>query len=370
VKIDIIFLSKYGQYLNSLLFLIEGMHNPHMKQIIERSALSVNLAKTLLYTFEYRAIYLLSRSFSLFVRPPHLERRTDLIEHLRNKVIEIHKIDAENIANDVYPIDVIIPKAPGDHVRNFPKLLLDSLRISRRRKLNLKNEINQDELGDAPDYLNRNYHFQTDGYFSVDSAKLYEHQVEILFSGTAAPMRRRLIQKIKEARSDSQPIRILELGAGVGTASVDFAKSFKFSSYVVSDVSSQYLEVAKKRLKGRFEFVRAKGEDLPFKDGEFDLVFSVYLFHELPRSVREKVITEAYRVLKKDGMIAICDSIQKDDDPLLNEVLDGFPLDYHEPFYKDYTLWDAKECMEHAGFKDIHSDHKLLSKYWTAKKDC
>lgn len=346
------------------------MHNPHMKQIIERSALSVNLAKTLLYTFEYRAIYLLSRSFSLFVRPPHLERRTELVEHLRNKVIEIHKIDAENIANDVYPIDVIIPKAPGDHVRNFPKLLLDSLRISRRRKLNLKNEINQDELGDAPDYLNRNYHFQTDGYFSVDSAKLYEHQVEILFSGTAAPMRRRLIQKIKEARSDSQPIRILEVGAGVGTASVDFAKSFKFSSYVVSDVSSQYLEVAKNRLKGRFEFVRAKGEDLPFKDGEFDLVFSVYLFHELPRSVREKVIKEAYRVLKKDGMLAICDSIQKDDDPLLNEVLDGFPLDYHEPFYKDYTLWDAKECMEHVGFKDINSDHKLLSKYWTAKKDC
>lgn len=72
-----------------------------MKQIIERSVLSVNLAKTLLYTFEYRAMYLLSRSFSLFVTPPHVEARTDLIEHLRNKVIEIHKIDAQNIANDV-----------------------------------------------------------------------------------------------------------------------------------------------------------------------------------------------------------------------------------------------------------------------------
>jgi ubiquinone/menaquinone biosynthesis C-methylase UbiE len=344
------------------------MHNALMKQFIERSVLSVNLAKTLLYTFEYRAIYYLSRSFAPFVKPPHRERRKELIEHLRNKVIEIHKIDAENIAHDVYPIDVIIPKASGDHVRNFPKLLLDSLRISRRRKLNVKNEINEEDLGDVPDYLNRNYHFQTDGYFSTDSAKLYEQQVEILFSGTAAPMRRRLIQKIKEASKFSKPIRILEVGAGVGTASFDFAKSIKYSSYVVSDVSSPYLEVAKNRLKGRFEFVRAKGEDLPFKDGEFDLVFSVYLFHELPRSVREKVIKEAYRVLKKDGMMAICDSIQKDDDPLLNEVLEGFPLDYHEPFYKDYTLWDASKSIEDAGFRDIQSDHKLLSKYWTAKK--
>ncbi len=345
--------------------MIEKLDNRYMKQFIERSVLSVNLAKTVLYTFEYRAIYLLSRSFSLFVKAPHRESRQELIEHLRKMVIEIHKIDGENIANGVYPIDVIIPKASVNHVKNFPKLLIDSLRISRRRKLNVKNDINPEDLGDAPDYLNRNYHFQTDGYFSVDSAQLYEHQVEILFSGTAAPMRRRLIQKIKEARSFSQPIRILEIGAGVGTASVDFAKSFKFSSYVVSDVSWQYLEVAKNRLKGPFEFVKAKAEDLPFKDGEFDLVFSVYLFHELPRSVREKVIQETYRVLKKDGVIAICDSIQKDDDPLLNQVLEGFPLDYHEPFYKDYTLWDAKNSMAEVGFTDIKSDHKLLSKYWT-----
>ena len=359
---------KHGHYLYSLLLLKEKLDTRLMKKIIERSVFSVNLAKTLLYSIEYRAIYLLSRSFSLFVRPPHREKRKELIDHLRNKVIEIHKMDSENIANGVYPIDVIIPKASKDHVRNFPKLLLDSLRISRRRKLNLKNDINPDDVGDAPDYLNRNYHFQTDGYFSEDSAKLYEHQVEILFSGTAAPMRRRLIQKIKEAQSFSRPIRILEIGAGVGTASVDFSKSFKFSSYVVSDVSAQYLEVAKKRLKGPFDFVNAKAEDLPFKDGEFDLVFSVYLFHELPRSVREKVIQESYRVLKKDGIMAICDSIQKDDDPLLNPVLEGFPLDYHEPFYKDYTIWDAKAVMGNVGFKDIKSDHKLLSKYWTAKR--
>ncbi len=340
-----------------------------MKNFIERSILSINLTKTVIYTLEYRMIYFLSRSFSPFVKAPHRENRKDLIEYLRNLVIEIHKIDAENVANNIYPIDVIIPKASRDHVKNLPKLLLDSLRISRRRKLNIKNDINQEDLDDTPDYLNRNYHFQTDGYFSEESAKLYEHQVEILFSGTAAPMRRRLIQKIKEAHSFERPIRILEIGAGVGTASVDFAKSFKYSSYIVSDVSSHYLKAAKKRLKGDFEFVRARGEDLPFKDEEFDLVFSVYLFHELPRSVREQVIKESHRVLKKGGVFAICDSIQKDDDPLLNQVLEGFPLDYHEPFYKDYTLWDTKSSLGNSGFEDIKTDHKLLSKYWTATRD-
>ena len=339
-----------------------------MKTFVKQSVLSVNLSKTLLYSLEYRALYFLSKSLSLLVKPPTMEKRKELIGFLRDQVIAIHKMDGENIANGIYPLGVILPKASRDHVRNFPKLLLDSLRISRRRKLNIKNDLNPEDVGNAPEYLNRNYHFQTDGYFSDDSARLYEHQVEILFSGTAGPMRRRLIQKIKECRSFCRPLRILELGAGVGTASVDFAKSFEFSSYVVTDVSAQYLEVAKKRLKGPFEFVKTAAEELPFNDGEFDLVFSVYLFHELPRSVREKVLQEANRVLRPNGMIAICDSIQKNDIPMLNSVIERFPLDYHEPFYKDYTIWDAATSLKKMGFNDIKSDYQLLSKYWTAMK--
>jgi ubiquinone/menaquinone biosynthesis C-methylase UbiE len=339
-----------------------------VSNILKNSITSFNLTKTLIYSAEYRLLYMLSRSLYHFVEAPFQEKRKDLIDHLRKKVLEIHEIDAENIANNIYPLDVLRPKSSIEHVKNLPKLLLDSLRISRRRKLNIKHDINQDFPVDAPDYLNRNYHFQTDGYFSEDSAKLYEHQVEILFSGTAAPMRRRLIQKIKEFQSFDRPIRILEIGAGVGTASVDFAKSFNYSSFIVSDVSTPYLQAAKKRLKGNFEFVKARAEDLPFKDEEFDLVFSVYLFHELPRSVRKKVLKECYRVLKKGGIMAICDSIQNDDDPLLNKVLERFPLDYHEPFYKDYTLWDANKDLTDAGYVDIKSDHKLLSKYWTARR--
>jgi ubiquinone/menaquinone biosynthesis C-methylase UbiE len=345
------------------------MDNPPMKKIVENTVVSVNLSKTLLYSLEYRALYFLSKSLSIFVKPPERETRKDLIDYLRHEVIEIHKLDGKNVASGVYPLEVILPKASKDHVWNFPKLLLDSLRISRRRKLNVKHDLRPEIVGDAPDYLNRNYHFQTDGYFSDESAKLYEHQVEILFSGTAGPMRRQLIQKIKQRQSFSRPLRILELGAGVGTASLDFSKSFECYSYVVSDVSAQYLEAAKKRLKGPFEFVKSKAEELPFLDEEFDLVFSVYLFHELPRSVREKVLRESFRVLKKGGIVGICDSLQKDDVPKLNQVLERFPVDYHEPFYKDYTLWDAGHVLKEIGFNDVRADFQLLSKYWTAVKN-
>jgi ubiquinone/menaquinone biosynthesis C-methylase UbiE len=98
------------------------------------------------------------------------------------------------------------------------------------------------------------------------------------------------------------------------------------------------------------------------------MVFSVFLFHELPRSVREKVLKETFRVLSKGGLVGICDSIQQNDDSAVNGVLENFPKDYHEPFYKDYTIWNTTEALANAGFEEVTSHHQLLSKYWVAKK--
>ena len=340
-----------------------------MKKIIEHSVVASNLSKTVLYSLEYRLLNVLSKGLSIFVKPPFQENDKELLKLLEDGVIRLHKEDAKNIAEGIYPIDVIKPKAAKEHILNFPYLIWDSLKISRRRKLNIKKDFDI-EPEDAPEYLKRNYHFQTDGYFSEDSAKLYEHQVEVLFSGTAAPMRRMLIKMIKKRLGHSRPIKILELGAGVGTATLDFSKSFNFSTYTVSDVSTPYLNAARKRLKkdSRFEFVQAAAESLPFEDEQFDLVFSVYLFHELPANIREKVLAESYRVLKKEGVLGICDSLQRDDVPKLNRVLENFPIDYHEPFYKGYTIWNTKHSLESIGFKNVISDFKLLSKYWIAEK--
>lgn len=339
-----------------------------MKKIIEHSIFASNLSKTVIYSLEYRLMNVLSKSFSKFVKPPYQENDKDLLKLLEEGVIKLHKEDAKNIADGIYPVSVIKPKGAGNHIKNLPYLLWDSLKISRRRKLNIKKDFHVD-LEDVPDYLKRNYHFQTDGYFSEDSAKLYEHQVEVLFSGTAAPMRRMLIKMIKKRLGHNRPIKILEVGAGVGTATLDFSKSFNFTSYTVNDVSESYLKVASKRLEGsHFQFIQAAAEALPIEDGQFDLVFSVYLFHELPANVREKVLAESYRVLKKGGIMAICDSLQRDDEPKLNRVLENFPVDYHEPFYKGYTIWNTRNSLELHGFKNIVSDFKLLSKYWVSEK--
>jgi len=68
-------------------------------------------------------------------------------------------------------------------------------------------------------YYLQNFHHQTNGYFSDLSANLYDLQVEILFGGSADPMRRRSLFTPWAESFDSVPesqIRVLDVACGTG----------------------------------------------------------------------------------------------------------------------------------------------------------
>ena len=66
---------------------------------------------------------------------------------------------------------------------------LDLPKIDKRRASGKFSEV-ETKKKDLPKYYLRNFHYQTDGYLSEKSARLYEFQVETLFTGCAATMRR------------------------------------------------------------------------------------------------------------------------------------------------------------------------------------
>ena len=109
-------------------------------------------------------------------------------------------------------------------------------------------------------------------------------------------------------------------------------------------------------------------EQLPYVDGYFDVVTSVYLFHELPRNARRNVLREAHRVLRPGGLLVLEDSSQPSDSPVLAPVLSKFQTDFHEPFYKDYLEDDLAELAEECGFVAESSEPHLVAKVVVAKK--
>lgn len=299
-------------------------------------------------------------------------------DHLAKALPELEKVfrtDAKNISDGLYPASVLFEENPIKHFARIPLLLKDAYRASLQRKNKKAHEFStteQEFVDESPEYFQRNFHFQKDGYLSDESANLYDHQVEVLFAGAANPMRRMIIPSLKKHFSNDggQGLHFLEIGCGTGALTRSIALAFPKAQITCVDVSPHYLQKAKDRLKKfkRINYHQGIGESLPFKNETFDAAFSCYLFHELPAPIRKQVLEEKLRLVKPEGYIGVVDSIQMDDSPDLNWALERFPVDFHEPFYKNYVQNKVEDMMADIGTKAISTEISFLTKTVFATK--
>lgn len=227
-------------------------------------------------------------------------------------------------------------------------------------------------MSGLPEYYQRNFHYQGDGYLSEHSAELYDHQVDVLFAGTSDAMRRLILEPMKRqfGATDGEGLTFLELGAGTGRATQFVRLAFPKAKIVALDLSAPYLKKAQKRLLKypRHDYVEGDAAKVPFVDSHFDAVYSVFLFHELPFETRKAVIAESLRVLKKGGFIGLVDSIQLGDVRDLDSALEKFPVDFHEPFYPNYVQNPMEKLFEDAAIDDVSTQTGFFSKVITGRK--
>lgn len=289
-------------------------------------------------------------------------------------LLALLKSDAENIQKGLYPKSVLKPESYLKHLTRFPKIILDGYKITKRRQEKKNHdfdEVAQQYFDEVPDYYKRNFHFQTGGYLTAESASLYEHQVEILFSGAADAMRRLIIKPMKEMYpGDGEGLHFLEVAAGTGRLTRFVKLAFPKARITVLDLSEPYLAEARQNLKSfdKMNFIQGKAEELPFQNVQFDAVYSCFLFHEIPLEVRKASLLEALRVLKPGGFYGAVDSIQLKDTENMAWALEQFPVDFHEPFYKNYTLHPMEELFTEAGFENSQTQLGFFSKVVSCRK--
>ena len=92
------------------------------------------------------------------------------------------------------------------------------------------------------------------------------------------------------------------------------------------------------------------------------MVTSIYLYHELPAEVRRRVTAEIARVLKPGGLFVFVDSLQFGDRPGWDGLLEGFPVRYHEPYYRQYLIDDLDGLFATHGLAARSSSTAFLSK--------
>jgi ubiquinone/menaquinone biosynthesis C-methylase UbiE len=215
--------------------------------------------------------------------------------------------------------------------------------VDRRRHGPPKARLLTDVPADRyPPYYLQTFHFQTDGYLSSASAGRYDHQVEVLFGGGAAAMRRQALVPLKAAVARSREARLLDVACGTGQFLRQVKTNYPRLKVIGLDLSPHYLAVARRGLQGwsRVSLVHAAAEAMPFAEAQFDAVTCIYLFHELPPRIRRAVVAEIRRVLKPGGTLIFVDSLQTGDEPDYDAMLDYFPVAFHEPYYASYLRED------------------------------
>lgn len=223
-----------------------------------------------------------------------------------------------------------------------------------------------------PSYYLNDFHYQTDGWLSSESAETYEVSTESLFLGRQDSMQRQTLVPLKKYFKEEAPQRILECACGTGRLATFTRDEFPTSQMTLVDLSPFYLAKARDNIRywqdyrgstamklatGRerrapetTQFVHANAEKLPFPDNYFDAVTTVYLFHEIPHEARVNVAKELARVCKPGGMVVFSDSTQIHDRPDLSDVLPNFRL-LNEPHYESYLQEDIPALFERHGLK-------------------
>lgn len=280
--------------------------------------------------------------------------------------------DAAAVREGVYP-----PVEPvgtiAQHMRQLRAMFADLPETIRRRDADdAQSATTLPGADDLPDYYAQDFHFQTGGYLSDDSAQLYDVQVETLFYGAAGAMRRAALTPIAEFMHgrDQRNITLLDVACGTGRFLREVRLAYPVLSAKGLDLSQAYLDEAQRHIGDLrpVEFIAGNAEKIPLADQSVGIATTIFLYHELPGEVRRRVTAEIARVLKPGGLFVFIDSLQMGDRSGWDGLLEAFPLRFHEPYFAHYATDDLDGMFKREGLMPLETSHAFLSKVMARRK--
>jgi ubiquinone/menaquinone biosynthesis C-methylase UbiE len=330
----------------------------------------------------YMSQYLLARRISgPFNRPgePQFKPQAQAGDptRIRAAFLELFAKDRANIEAGLYPApdDIGVTRALSA-LRNSARFFRDLPNVDARRLQRDGAEVREAvrALGEGryPTYYLQNFHYQSGGWLTEASAKLYDTQVEILFGGAGDAMRRIALGSLARGikGSDQRSKRLIDIGCGNGHFLRQVMMAFPRMPASGLDLSPAYAAEARERLAPwrQVEIVQGAIEQAPFEDASFDAATCVYLFHELPPRVRREAAREIARLLKPGGVFILADSIQTGDAPDLDRMLEYFPVGFHEPYFNSYLGEDFEALCGDLGFEAEQTELAFLTKVMRFRK--
>lgn len=174
----------------------------------------------------------------------------------------------------------------------------------------------------------------------------------------------------------SQPINVLDLGAGTGLFSEHILTMYPHAQFVLYDVADQMLNIAKKRFQAypsQFEFIVDDYRTLQ-RTHEFDLVISSLSIHHITDEEKQNLFRSIYKALRTTGLFINIDQIRGETAYLRNlywqhwltqvrqrkssesQIQDS--IRRRTTYDKDALLTDQLQWLRNAGFRSVDCVYK------------
>lgn len=187
-------------------------------------------------------------------------------------------------------------------------------------------------------------------------ASVYDLLDIIYFRNYAKSPRKAVIESI------SANDKILDLCTGTATNAMGISKAIPTTDIVGVDLSENMLKVGREKVvKDNIKNINLYEMDatkLSFESESFDKILLSLVLHEMDEELRSKILSEARRVLKKDGKIIITEwerSSKLSKRLLFMPVHLLEPKPYREFLKKDLYSYFAKHGLQIE--KYIHCDY-------------
>ena len=149
--------------------------------------------------------------------------------------------------------------------------------------------------------------------------------------------------------------RLLDVGCGTATLSVELARRFPEARIVGLDADCTALAIARAKAAGArvlIDFEQAFADRMPFPSGSFDAAVSSLFFHNLTREAKAAALAEIFRVLRPGGALHVADWGRPTNLALRTGFLLVQALDGRETT-RDSVAGVLPEMMFQAGFIDV-----------------
>ena len=187
---------------------------------------------------------------------------------------------------------------------------------------------------------------------------VYDRGVYLYMSGLMGPRNDAVgaltVAYLKAHFPDFAPAHVLDMGCGVGHATLPYCDGYPLAEVHGIDVAPALVRYADARAASwgkAATFHQRDAERTGFPDRSFDLITSHIVLHETSTRALGAILAESYRLLAPGGMAVHVDQPRFDGADAWSTFLQENETYYNnEPFWRKYRSIDLHEAAVAAGF--------------------